>query len=60
MSYLLKEVDAVDHSKSAIAIECGIPIITPSEFVSILQSRFAYIPEEQFIGSGGESLDENI
>lgn len=36
VSYLIKEKDAVDHSKSQIAKECGIPIITPSEFFNLL------------------------
>lgn len=40
VSYLLKETDAVDHRKSAIARECGIPIITPSEFVQLLMDTY--------------------
>lgn len=43
VSYLLKEKDAVDHSKSQIARECNIPIVTPSEFFAILQEMFPYI-----------------
>ena len=46
ISYLIKEHDAVDHSKSQIARECGIPIVTPAEFVSIIASKCPYIPEE--------------
>lgn len=46
VSYLIKENDAVDHSKSQIARECNIPIVTPTEFVSILSSMCPYIPEE--------------
>lgn len=45
VSYLIKEKDAIDHSKSQIARECGIPIVTPSEFVSIVASMCPYIPE---------------
>lgn len=40
ISYLLKEPDAVDHSKSAIANECGIPIITPDQFLALLSSWY--------------------
>lgn len=46
VSYLIKEKDAVDHSKSAIAYECHIPIVTPAEFISIIASMCPYIPEE--------------
>lgn len=38
ISYLIKEKDAVDHSKSQVAKECGIPIITPSEFFNLLSA----------------------
>lgn len=37
ISYLIKEPDAADHTKSAIAMEQGIPIVSPAEFVAILQ-----------------------
>lgn len=46
VSYLIKEHDAVDHTKSAIARECGIPIVTPAEFISIIASMCPYIPTE--------------
>ncbi len=46
ISYLIKEYDAVDHSKSQIAQECGIPIVTPTEFVSIIASMCPYSYEE--------------
>lgn len=46
ISYLIKEADAIDHSKSQIARECGIPIVTPSEFISIIASKCPYIPEK--------------
>jgi len=46
ISYLLKEYDAVDHAKSRIALENNIPIVTPSEFVSIIATMCPYIPEE--------------
>lgn len=46
VSYLIKERDAVDHSKSQIAKECGIPIVTPAEFFSIMQSLCPYTTEE--------------
>lgn len=45
ISYLIKELDAVDHSKSKIAKECGIPIVTPTEFLSIIASMCPYIDE---------------
>lgn len=45
IAYLIKERDAVDHSKSKIAAECGIPVVTPAEFVDILQSYY-HIPTE--------------
>ncbi len=34
--YLIRERNAVDRSKTAIAKEYGIPIVTPAEFVDIL------------------------
>ena len=46
ISYLIKEDDAVDFSKSQTAYECGIPIVTPSEFCAIIASMCPYIPEE--------------
>lgn len=48
VSYLIKERDAVDHSKSQIARECNIPIVTPAEFESILSSMCPYIPEVDY------------
>lgn len=42
ISYLLKEKDAVDHSKSQIAKDSGIPIVSPSEFIDILCSLIVY------------------
>ena len=38
VSYLIKEKNAVDHSKSQIAKECGIPIVTPAEFFRMLDA----------------------
>lgn len=46
ISYLIKEYDAVDHSKSKIAHDYGIPIVTPTEFLSIITSMCPYIPED--------------
>lgn len=46
ISYLIKERDAVDHSKSQIAAQYGIPVVTPSEFVAIIASKCPYISEE--------------
>lgn len=46
ISYLIKEKNAVDHSKSQVARECGIPIVTPAEFFAIMQSLCPYIPEK--------------
>lgn len=46
ISYLIKEDDAVDHSKSAIARECGIPVVTPTMFLSIIASMCPYVSEE--------------
>ena len=45
ISYLIKETNAVDHSKSKIAKEYGIPIVTPTEFLSIIASMCPYIDE---------------
>ena len=42
ISYLIKEEDAVDHSKSALAKACGIPIITPADFYSLLCQTYPY------------------
>lgn len=39
VAYLIKEPDAVDHSKSQIAYENNIPIITPQEFIMLLSKR---------------------
>lgn len=47
VSYLIKEVDAVDHSKSRIAKECGIPIVTPAQFLDIISSMCPYINNEE-------------
>lgn len=46
VSYLIKEVDAVDHSKSRIAHEYGIPIVTPQEFISYLSAVTSYNDSE--------------
>lgn len=45
ISYLIKENDAVDHSKTDVALECGIPIVTPLQFISIMQSMCSYYNE---------------
>lgn len=47
VSYLIKEKDAVDHSKSQIARENNIPIVTPKEFVDILSQLCPYTVEEK-------------
>lgn len=47
VSYLIKETDAVDHSKSQIAHECGIPIVTPAEFLAIMFQLCPYLSEEK-------------
>lgn len=36
IAYLIKEPEAVDHSKSQIARDYNIPIVTPSEFIKLL------------------------
>lgn len=46
ISYLIKEVDAPDRTKSQIAAQYHIPIVTPAEFIGIIQSTCPYIPEE--------------
>lgn len=46
VSYLIKELNAVDHSKSQIAKECGIPIVTPAEFFSIMEKLCPYVCEQ--------------
>lgn len=45
VSYLIKEKDAEDRAKSKLAIECHIPIVTPSEFISIIETMCPYINE---------------
>lgn len=47
ISYLIKEKDAVDHSKSALAAECGIPVVTPAQFLSIMETLCPYFNEEE-------------
>lgn len=42
IAYLLKEEDAIDHSKSQIAKENDIPIITPADFISVLYAMRSY------------------
>lgn len=42
ISYLIKEDDAIDHSKSRIAKEQGIPVVTPTQFLDILSNLFLY------------------
>ena len=37
---LLKEHGAVDHSKSQLAKECNIPIMTPTEFFQLLEATY--------------------
>ena len=37
---LVKEPDAVDHKKSRIAKECGIPIVTSKEFIHIVLTTY--------------------
>lgn len=56
VSFLIKEKDAVDHSKSAIAAECHIPVVTPLEFIHILSTAFHISIEE--IKQKGESLPQ--
>lgn len=51
VSYLIKERNAVDHSKSQVARECGIPIVTPLEFFEIMKSLCTYKPEEDITQS---------
>lgn len=46
ISYLIKENDAVDHSKSQIAREKSIPIVTPSDFFAIIASMCPYNIDE--------------
>ena len=44
--FLIKEPNAVDHSKSQIARENNIPIVTPDEFIALLLDRYPYAFEE--------------
>lgn len=37
---LIKEPDAVDHKKSRIAQECGIPILTSQEFLQVVFTAY--------------------
>lgn len=45
VTFLIKEKNAVDHSKSQIARQCGIPIITPNEFIAFLLNEFPYVSD---------------
>lgn len=40
ISYLIKERDAADRSKSAKAAKHGIPVVTPDEFLMMLQTTY--------------------
>ena len=44
---LVKEPDAVDHRKSKVAKECGIPIVTSQEFIDLVYRTY--------INLGGDS-----
>ena len=46
VAYLIKEDDAVDHSKSRIAREYGIPIVSPADFITLIEKAIAYNNEE--------------
>ena len=56
ISYLVKERDAIDHSKSQIAYENNIPIITPDELKLIVEKTVQYIIENNIGGYGSENL----
>lgn len=45
VSYLIKEKDSAASDKYNIAVERGIPIVTPSEFVHLLDKWFPYKDE---------------
>lgn len=51
VSFLIKEDDAVDHSKSQIARENNIPIVTPMRFIAILLEAFNISVEEIYANS---------
>lgn len=53
VSYLIKEKDAIDHSKSTTALENGIPIVTSAEFIAILLNMLN-ISLEEFLGKQKE------
>lgn len=55
VAFLIKEHNAVDHSKSVIAAECGIPVVTPLEFIQILCAHFHMSIED--IKKKGELLE---
>ena len=50
VSYLIKEEDAIDHSKSQVARENNIPIVTPAQFIAILLQSLN-ISIEEFLGT---------
>lgn len=50
VSYLIKEDDAIDHSKSQVARENNIPIVTPAQFIAILLQSLN-ISIEEFLGT---------
>lgn len=46
VTFLIKEEDAIDHSKSQTARENNIPIVTPVQFIAILLKAFNISVEE--------------
>ncbi len=48
ITFLIKEDDAIDHSKSQIAYENNIPIVTPKQFIAILLKVFNISIEDNF------------
>ena len=45
--YLIIEDDATPHTKSKIAKECNIPVVSPKDFVAVLTGIEAYLNEKR-------------
>lgn len=54
VAFLLQEHDAPDKSKAELAAQCGIPVVTPLEFIQILCAYFHMSIED--IKKKGESF----
>ena len=47
VDFLIKEIDAPDKSKTTMAEQNGIKVITPAEFYALMKHLYTYSNEEQ-------------